>query len=208
MNLGVPERPQLLIATGNPGKAAELRQLLAGSGWDPVTPAEVGLVPVDVVETGRSYLENAIAKAVRHAEASRLPSLADDSGLEVDALDGRPGVLSARYGGPRAPDPAARNALLLAELEGVPAARRGARFRAVVALALPRGETYAREGTVEGRIAEAPRGAEGFGYDPIFELPDGRTMAEVGPEKNEFSHRARAVRALLPVLRRLAAPRA
>ena len=189
----MPERT-LLIATGNPGKAAELRLLLADSGWDPVTPAEIGLAPVDVVETGRSYLENAITKAVRHAEASRLPSLADDSGLEVDALGGRPGVLSARYGGARAPDPAARNALLLAELDGVPPARRGARFRAVVALALPHGETYVREGTVEGRIAEKPRGADGFGYDPIFELPDGPTMAELGDAKHLSSHRARPCR--------------
>ena len=199
----VSER-QLLIATNNPGKSAELRLLLSNCGWQAVTPAEIGIAPVDVVETGRSYLENAISKAVRHADVSQLPSLADDSGLEVDALGGRPGVLSARYGGARAPDPLARNSLLLAELEGVPFGQRGARFRAIVALALPHGEIYVREGKIEGRIAENPRGADGFGYDPIFELLDGRTMAEVGDAKHDFSHRARAVRAVLPVLTRLA----
>ena len=148
--------PRLLIATGNPGKAAEFALLLAGSGWQPVTPADLGLAPVDIVETGRSYLENAVTKAVRHSEASGLPALGDDSGLEVDALEGRPGVLSARYGGSRAPGATERNALLLDELRGVPPGRRGARFRAVVALALPGGRMWVREGAVEGRIAEAP----------------------------------------------------
>ena len=198
-------RPRLLLATGNAGKAAELRLLLADSGWEAVAPAEIGLAPAAVAESGRSYLENAVAKAVRHAAASGLPALADDSGLEVDALGGRPGVLSARYGGGRASTAAARNALLLEALAGVPPGRRGARFRAVVALALPRGAAYAREGAVEGRVALAPRGDGGFGYDPIFELPDGRTLAEAGDAKHGFSHRARAVRALLPQLARLAA---
>ncbi len=203
----MPNLPRLLIATGNAGKAAEFELLLAGSGWEPVTPAAIGLAPVAIVETGRSYLENAVTKAVRHAEASGLPSLGDDSGLEVDALEGRPGVLSARYGGSRAPGARERNALLLEALRGVPPGRRGARFRAVVALALPGGRSWVREGAVEGRIAEAPRGAEGFGYDPLFELPDGRTMAELGEAKHDFSHRARAVRALFPLLQRLGAER-
>ena len=195
--------PRLVLATGNAGKAAEFRALLAGSGWRLLTPAEAGAGSAGVIETGRSYLENAVAKAVRHAAVSGLPALADDSGLEVDALGGRPGVLSARYGGPSA-GPAERNARLLAELEGAPPARRGARFRAVLALALPRGATYAREATAEGRIAAAPRGAEGFGYDPIFELPGGRTMAELGEEKHAVSHRGLAARAILEVLRELA----
>jgi XTP/dITP diphosphohydrolase len=196
--------PRLLIATNNPGKAAEFRTLLAGSGWELVTPSDLGLAPIEVVESSRSYLDNAVAKAVRHAAASGLPALADDSGLEVDALGGRPGVLSARYGGPQTAGAAARNARLLAELEGVPKARRGARFRAVLALAMPRGETYVREATVEGRIATAASGAEGFGYDPIFELPDGRTMAEIGDEKHTISHRGRAAREILKVLEDLA----
>ena len=197
-------QPRLLIATGNPGKVAEFRTLLDGCGWDVVAPADIGLPRVEVIETSRSYLENAVSKAVRHAEASGLPSLADDSGLEVDALDGRPGVISARYGGPQAGSASARNALLLGELEGVPPARRGARFRAVLALAMPNSETYVREATVEGRIAAAPRGAEGFGYDPIFELPDGRTMAELGEDKHDISHRGLAAREIIDVLRELA----
>ena len=199
----MPAARTLLLATNNPGKAAEFRTLLADSGWTVRTPAEIGLVPVEVIESARSYLDNAVAKAVRHAAASGLPSLADDSGLEVDALDGRPGVLSARYGGPQAADAAARNARLLGELAGVPAARRGARFRAVLALALPRGATYVREGIVEGRIAEAPSGDTGFGYDPIFELTDGRAMAQLDDEKHTISHRGRAAREIIDLLKEL-----
>ena len=195
--------PRLLIATGNPGKVAEFRTLLDGCGWEVVAPGDIGLPRVEVIETSRSYLENAVTKAVRHAEASGLHSLADDSGLEVDALDGRPGVISARYGGPQAATAAARNARLLAELDGVPPARRGARFRAVLALAVPNGQTWVREATVEGRIAAAPRGADGFGYDPVFELPDGRSMAELGDDKHALSHRGLAARAILEVLRDL-----
>jgi XTP/dITP diphosphohydrolase len=209
--------PTLLLATNNPGKVRELRDLLAPAGWTLVTPRERGIAPVDVAEGGRSYLENAVAKAVAFAAASGLPALADDSGLEVDALEGRPGVLSARYGGPAVATDAARCALLLRELAGVPPARRTARFRAVVALALPGGRVVAREGTLEGRIALAPRGASGFGYDPVFELlllpsPPGRgaggegsarTLAELGAEKQAISHRALAVRAMIDVLARL-----
>jgi XTP/dITP diphosphohydrolase len=199
----VPER-QLLLATNNPGKAAEFRTLLADSGWTVRTSVEIGLAPIEVIESARSYLDNAVAKAVRHAAASGLPSLADDSGLEVDALGGRPGVLSARYGGPQTASAAARNARLLGELAGVPAARRAARFRAVLALAIPRGATYVREGIVEGRIAEAPSGDAGFGYDPIFELPDSRVMAQLGDEKHRISHRGRATREIIELLKELA----
>lgn len=197
--------PQLLLASGNPGKAREIAALLEGSGWDLVTPAAAGLEAgaVEVIESDRSYLENAVRKAVAYCRAGSMPALADDSGLEVDALDGRPGVLSARYGGPRAATDAERCALLLRELEGVPPARRTARFRAVVALALPGDRTFTREGVLEGRIAPAPRGDSGFGYDPVFELPDGRTLAELGGEKQEMSHRARAIRAMIDVLKPL-----
>lgn len=197
----VPHR--LLLATGNRGKIAELRELLADSGWQLLAPADIALAPVGVIESARSYLENATLKAVAHARAARMPALADDSGLEVDALDGRPGVLSARFGGQRANSDAERCELLLQALEGVPAARRTARFRAVVVLALPSGRTFAREGAVAGHITETPRGENGFGYDPVFELPDGRTMAEVGSEKQSISHRALAVRGILKVLKEL-----
>ena len=199
----MPSPRRLLLATGNPGKMRELRRLLAPAGWELLTPAEGGLGPVSVVESNRSYLENATMKAVAFAGAARMPALADDSGLEVDALDGRPGVLSARYGGTRAAGDARRYELLLRELRGVPAARRGARFRAVVVLALPGGRSFARDGVVEGRIAGAARGEGGFGYDPVFELADGRTMAELGEEKQELSHRALAIRAMIEVLRGL-----
>jgi XTP/dITP diphosphohydrolase len=191
---------RLLLASGNAGKLRELRELLQPAGWRVLAPAEVDLGAVTVLEGSRSYLENATAKAVAYARASGLPALADDSGLEVDALDGGPGVLSARFGGPAASNDRERCALLLRRLDGLPRARRGARFRAVLVLALPGGATFAREGAVDGRIAEAKRGASGFGYDPVFELPGGRTMAELGEEKQRISHRARALSAMMEVL--------
>lgn len=154
---------------------------------------------------GADYTRNAILKAIEASRTSGLPALADDSGLEVDALDGRPGVMSARYGGADITD-RQRIDLLLSELQGVPDERRTARFRCVVAIALPTGEVHTSEGVLEGRIANAPRGESGFGYDPVFLLPDrGLTLAEVSPEvKNTISHRARAVRAAADLLRRLA----
>lgn len=195
--------PRLLLASSNAGKAREIALLLGNSGWRVLTPAEAGLGPVDVIELGRSYLENATQKAVAYCQAGGMPALADDSGLEVDALDGRPGVLSARYGGPGVRTDAERTALLLRALEGVPPPRRTARFRAVVALALPGDRVITREGTLEGRIALEPRGDSGFGYDPVFELSDGRTVAESGELKQLVSHRAVAIRAMMDVLRAL-----
>ena len=192
-------KPRLVVATGNAGKLREIRGLLEPTGWQALSLAEAGVDSAEVVETGRSYLENAVAKAVAVARVSGLPALADDSGLEVDALDGRPGVTSARYGGPLLTD-RQRNARLLQALEGVPRARRRARFRAIVVLALPGGERHVREGVLEGRIADAPRGDNGFGYDPVFEIADGRTLAEIGEEKQELSHRSRALRAMMGVL--------
>ncbi len=195
---------RLVLASSNAGKAREFRALMEGSGWSLLLPVEAGFAPLDVPEGARSYLENATLKAVSYARASGLYALADDSGLEVDALDGRPGVLSARFGGRRANNDRERYEHLLRLLEGVPPARRGARFRAVLVLADPDGLNYAREGTVEGRIALEARGENGFGYDPVFELPDGRTMAELGDEKQRISHRALAMRAMMEVLRELA----
>ena len=194
---------RLVLASNNPGKAREMRELLAPAGWEVLSPLELGLGPLDVVESGRSYLENATMKAVACAQAARMAALADDSGLEVDALDGRPGVFSARYGRARVSGDSGRYELLLRELASVAPGRRGARFRAVVVLALPDGRTFAREGVVEGRIAQAPRGEGGFGYDPVFELPDGRTMAEAGAEKQHLSHRSMAIRAMIELLKDL-----
>ena len=196
--------PRLLLATGNAGKVREIRAILGGTGWDIQTPAEAGVTLDPVAEGGRSYAENAISKAMAAAHAGGLPALADDSGIEVDALDGAPSVTSARFGGPSMRNDHDRNALILRRLEGVPPARRTARFRAVVALAFPGGRVFTREGVVEGRIALAPQGVNGFGYDPIFLLPDGpfseaRSMAEIGDEKDRISHRALALAALRPL---------
>jgi XTP/dITP diphosphohydrolase len=156
----------------------------------------------EVVEDATTFLGNARLKAVALAEAGGLPALADDSGLEVDHLDGAPGVWSARYAGEGATD-AANVAKLLGALEGVPDAGRGARFRAVVVLRWPDGREVSAEGSVEGRIAHEPRGGGGFGYDPVF-VPtegDGRTFGEMGPEeKHLISHRGRSLRALVAKL--------
>ena len=201
--------PRLLLATNNAGKVAEFRQLLDGCGWQIVTPSEIGL-KIDVDETGQTYAENATLKAVAYANASGLTSLADDSGLEVDALDGRPGVLSARYAGADRTD-AERAEALLTELRDVADERRTARFRCVIAIASRSAtangdeEVELAEGTVEGRIARAPRGESGFGYDPIFLLPErGLTMAELpAGEKHNVSHRGAAAREARKVLEKL-----
>lgn len=203
-------KQRILLATQNPGKARELAALLDADTWECVTPAEAGLAGLVVEESGATYHENAARKARAFANASGLPALADDSGLEVDALDGAPGVRSARYAGVdstgSAPGDAANRAKLLAALQGVPPVHRGARFRAVVALALPYGpDARYGEGSVEGAIAEDERGSDGFGYDPIFALPDGRRMAELSAEeKNRVSHRARALRDAARVLESIA----
>lgn len=188
---------RLLIATGNAGKLREFRQLFdehVTSEWTLVAPAEVGLADFTVVEDGETYAENAGRKARSYANAASLPALADDSGLEVDALDGAPGLYSARYAGEAANDASNREKLLQA-LADVSPEQRSARFRCVVALAFPF-TTNLRlgEGVVEGSIAMDERGSLGFGYDPVFALPDGRRMAELGiAEKNRISHRARAL---------------
>lgn len=190
---------KLVFATRNPGKVAELRQLVAGLDVEVVSAADLG-VP-DVVEDGATFEANAIKKAREVAAATSLPALADDSGLEVDALGGEPGVQSARYAGGHGDD-AANNRKLLAALAGVPPERRTARFRCVVALADPTGEVWTADGACEGVVLDAPRGDGGFGYDPLFFSPElGMTFAEAGiGHKSGLSHRARAMRALTPRL--------
>jgi XTP/dITP diphosphohydrolase len=193
--------PQLLIATNNPGKAAEFRRLLAACGWDLVTPAELDLkLPED--EPGETYEENAKMKALNGARASGLVALADDSGLEIDALGGGPGARSARFLGEHA-GYEERFARILGEMAALPSEKRWARFRCVIAVAEPGSdEVKLCQGEVQGLIAFEPRGEQGFGYDPIFYLPQlARTMAELPSEtKDLLSHRACAAmraRALL-----------
>jgi XTP/dITP diphosphohydrolase len=203
-------RPRLVIATRSPHKLRELRELLQLDRADLVSLDDLG-VEGDPVEDGQTFETNAAIKARFAVGVTGLPSLADDSGLEVDALDGGPGVRTRRYAGEDATD-ADNNASLLAALDGLPPGRRGARYVCVLALALPgdvgvRGGqrvTFAR-GTCRGRIATASRGTGGFGYDPIFEPssepPGGRTLGLWSPaEKNVISHRARAARRMAPRL--------
>lgn len=195
---------RILVATHNPGKIREFRQLLAWLGDRVCFPSDLGL-RLEVQEDGQSYADNARKKALAYMQAAGLPVLADDSGLEVDALGGAPGICSARYvsGGD-----ADRIALLLSRMLNVPWEQRTARFRCVVVIATPGSEFYTVEGVCEGYIAWEPAGEGGFGYDPVFYLPEyGCTMAQLSPqEKNRISHRARAVQAATPVLERLLAP--
>ncbi|MFQ6058312.1 MAG: XTP/dITP diphosphatase [Anaerolineae bacterium] len=194
---------KLLIATNNPGKLREYEELLADLPLALTRPGQEG-IELEVEETGESFRENAVLKARAYARASGLLTLADDSGLEVDALGGEPGVLSSRYAGPEADDEE-RYRLLLRKLEGVPWEERAARFRCVIALATPQGEVWTAEGSCEGIIAFEPRGEHGFGYDPVFYFPQfGKTMAQLLPEvKNQISHRARAAQKARAILREL-----
>lgn len=204
--------PRLVIGTNNSGKLREFRDLLAGCGFALITPADLG-IPFDVEETGASFEENARLKAVAAALACGLPALADDSGLVVDALDGRPGIYSARYAGAGRTSASLserdRCMIVLREMEGVADDRRTARFISVIAVATPACEVRTAEGVFEGRIAYEPRGEHGFGYDPIFAVPArGVTSAELQPgEKNEMSHRGQAARKACEILKELAGER-
>lgn len=190
----------LLVATHNPGKVRQLASLLEELDVRLVSLEEAG-IDWDVEETGETFEENAILKAQSYARATGLLTLADDSGLEVDALGGRPGVRTSRYGG-EGLDSAQRYMLLLEALNEVSWEERTARFRSVVALADAGGVLATAAGTIEGRIALAPAGSGGFGYDPVFYLDEREmTMAELPPDvKNRISHRARAVEAIRPKL--------
>lgn len=195
---------RLLIATKNRGKVREYQELLAGLPLEITFPAEEGYW-LEVEESGETFEENACLKARAFARHSGLLTLADDSGLEVDALGGAPGVYSARYAGPGASD-ADRYRKLLADLAEVPEDQRSARFRCVIAVAWPDGRVETAAGACEGQIGFEPRGDYGFGYDPVFIVAGqgGKTMAELAPDvKNRISHRARAVDAVRPILERL-----
>jgi len=199
---------RILVATTNEGKLREYERLLAGvSDLELETMGALGEL-VEVVEDRDTFSANAGKKASEIAAVAGMPCLADDSGLEVDALGGRPGVRSARYAGEDATD-AENNQKLLEALRDVPDAQRTARFRCAIALVDANGREVALvEGTCEGRIGQEPKGSHGFGYDPLF-VPDGftQTIAELGPEtKDRISHRAKAAAKLVPVLRQLRNP--
>jgi XTP/dITP diphosphohydrolase len=210
----------LFFGTTNPGKLRELERLVEGLALRVVTPLDLGRPAPEVEEDGATFRANAEKKAVAFASYAGMLALADDSGLSVDALDGAPGVVSARYSEDVAPGPlprpardAANNAKLLSALAAVPAGRRGAAYHAVLALARPDGTlTASVEGTCRGVVGLAPRGQGGFGYDPLFcPLVEGRpsplTMAELDPAaKDAISHRGAAFRALRPLLERLVRP--
>ena len=193
---------RLVLATLNPHKIAELERILADGqvAADLVSLGEFPGAP-DVAETGATFAANALLKATAVAQFTGLPAVADDSGFCVDALNGMPGVLSARWSGQHGDDEANLQ-LLLGQLADVPDERRGAHFTCAAALVLPAGRQHVSEGTVHGRVTRLPRGEHGFGYDPIF-VPDRSelTTAEMTPEaKDAISHRGRALRALAPVI--------
>jgi XTP/dITP diphosphohydrolase len=194
---------KLLVATNNPGKVREYQALLKGLPLTLTYPAREG-IDIEVEETGSTFAQNAHLKATAYARISGLLTLADDSGLEVDALGGEPGTRSARFAGQGASDED-RYRLLLSKLEGVPWQQRTARFRCVIAVARPQGEVHTAQGTCDGLIAFEPRGEHGFGYDPVFYVPEhGQMMAELEPEvKNRISHRARAAEGALRILQEL-----
>lgn len=195
---------KLLIATHNPGKLREFAELLRGLPYDLVTLADLS-IQEDVEESGATIAENARLKAASYSQQSGILTLADDSGLEVDALGGDPGVRSKRYAGPNKSD-AERNAYLLSLLKDVPPGKRTARFRCVIAISAPDGEVRYSDGTCEGEIAFDSRGTNGFGYDPIFIVSGrGMRMAELPEEeKNRISHRARAANGAREILNQIA----
>lgn len=184
----------LLIATNNPRKQEELKRLLQELPATLRTPKDVGLV-LEVEESGEAFVENALLKARAFSKAVGMPALADDSGLCVDALGGRPGINSARFGG-LVNDPIGRNHLLLSYMRDVPEAERGAEFVCVAAFSSPTGDEWTVEGRLRGAISTKPCGCNGFGYDPIFLVPDlGRTLTELSAsEKDAISHRSKALR--------------
>ena len=198
----------LLVATHNQGKVKEYRELLSGVAVELVSLADLG-INEEVDETGATFYENAWLKARAYSGLGGLPTLSDDSGLEVDALGGEPGVHSARYGGDACGSDEDRVDLLLANLAGVPWEKRTARFRCCIAICVPGGTDISVVGSVAGMIQYEPKGSEGFGYDPVFHLPTfGRTIAELSmAEKNRISHRGAAAGRAVVALKELLAIR-
>ncbi|MGZ3665192.1 MAG: RdgB/HAM1 family non-canonical purine NTP pyrophosphatase [Ktedonobacterales bacterium] len=203
-------RPRIVLASTNRHKIDEFRALLADVPCELIGPDDLGLT-IEVEETGTTFHENAVLKAIAYAEAANLPALADDSGLEIDALGGEPGVYSARWAGVET-SYEDRFRILFERLASVADERRTARYRCVIAVAqpAPHGLYTVVDGTLEGRIAREPRGSGGFGYDPIFYVPEkGRTVGEMTPaEKHAISHRGQAAAAVREPLGHLLSLRA
>ncbi len=191
----------LLLATTNPHKIEEFRAIFTDLPFQLLSLADVSLAAMDVEETGTTFQQNAELKALAYAKASNMLSLADDSGIEINALDGTPGVYSARFLGVDT-SYEERFRVILERLHGLPNAQRTARYRCVICIAEPSGYHRSVDGTLEGIIADVPRGKGGFGYDPIFLVPEfGKTAAELPPEvKNRISHRGRAAKLAHPLL--------
>ncbi|MBQ9269297.1 MAG: RdgB/HAM1 family non-canonical purine NTP pyrophosphatase [Oscillospiraceae bacterium] len=185
----------VVVASNNPNKIREIKAILAPLGWEVLSQKEAG-VHVDPEENGLTFEENSAIKARAVMEESGLSAVADDSGIEVDALCGAPGVHSARYGGDACPDDSARNELLLRNMESVPDGERDARFVSVITMIRPDGSAVSARGELPGKILRQAEGDGGFGYDPLFYIPaEGCTMAQLSPErKNQISHRAEALR--------------
>lgn len=191
---------RLIFATGNQDKMKEIRMILADSGYEILSMKEAG-IEADIVEDGKTFEENAVIKAKAISKLAGCLVLADDSGLEVDAMNGAPGIYSARFEGVDTPY-SIKNKIIMDKLEGLPEEERTARFVCAIAAAWPDGRIETRRGTIEGRIAHEPAGENGFGYDPIFYVPEyGKTTAQLDPdEKNKISHRGKALRMIKEVL--------
>lgn len=194
------EKGRLIFATGNKNKMVEIRMILADCGYEILSMKEAG-IDIDIVEDGKTFEENAIIKATAIAKVANCVVLADDSGLEVDYINKEPGIYSARYMGEDTSYDI-KNANLIERLNGVPDELRTARFVCAIAAAFPDGRVETRTGTIEGRLAYEPAGENGFGYDPIFYVPEfGKTTAELSPEeKNKVSHRGKALEMIREVL--------
>ena len=191
---------KLLLGTSNQGKIKEFKNILQNIPYV-LTTLEEESCNIEVIENGKTFLENATLKATQYANATNLPCLSDDSGIEIDALNGRPGIYSARYGGLELTDNQ-RVLLILDEMKNIPFKNRQARFKAAIVIAWPDGKVLSKEATMEGMINFSPIGKNGFGYDPIFLLPEfDKTSAEIDPDKkNKISHRAKAIRKIIPLL--------
>lgn len=194
---------KVILASNNQNKLREMKAILSPLGWEILRMSDIGIA-VDPEENGETFEENSKIKAFAVMEASKLPAIADDSGVEVDALGGAPGVHSARYGGDLCPDDKARNMHLLKNMENVPDGQRTGRFVSVITMAMPDGRVFSARGTLEGEILREEKGAGGFGYDPLFYIPtEDLTMAEITPErKNQISHRAVALQNFVEIIKK------